>query len=367
MCDEGQAPTPIEHIFKLDTTTASATVLSFPKFDPSIGTLSCISLHDTISIVSTLGIRNLDPADKTYRFRLTVNTSVTGPGGNSYRDNFVDKLYGPDLLGASGSATDSIVYGPDTIFDNVISYSSPSNIGDFLGTGNVNLVYEIGGGVTSLAGGINFNSSVRTRTWGVFKLTYYWCPALILAANIKNFSATPANGRINLSWLVENEETNNTYELQMSTNGRQFRPVNKFHARETVEGAAAYEYQYLPQQALNGKIYFRVKQVNAEGKATYSVVRFVDAGTATKPGSVTIYPNPVRRQVSMQFGKTLNGNYKIELFNLTGQVVYRRIHRMNNTNSIVFDIPGTPAGIYFLRARNTQDNETFTGKLTVQQ
>jgi hypothetical protein len=68
----------------------------------------------------------------------------------------------------------------------------------------------------------------------------------------------------------------------------------------------------------------------------------------------------------VQFDKVLNGNYKVELISLSGQRVYQKFHRMNNTNSILFDIPGTPAGIYYLRASNTQGNETFTSKLTVQ-
>ena len=364
LCDEGQPSNPIEHIFQLDTTTSSATTLVFPRFDPAIGTLHCMTLDDTVSIVSVLGIRNLDLADKTYRFRLTVNTTVVGPGGALYRDNFADKLYGPDLLGASGSPTDSIAYGPDTIFNNVTSSSNISNIAAFLGTGNVNLTYEIGGGVTSLAGGINFNSSVRTHTWGAFKLTYYWCPAIILSSNIKSFSAIKDNNRVNLAWQVENEEPANSYELQMSRNGRQFKSIGKINAG--IHPSGSYQFQFLPEQAMNGKIYFRVKQVNVSGKATYSVVRFVEAGPREKGGGVTVYPNPVKNQVSMQFGKILNGNYKIELINLTGQVVYQRIHRMTNNNSIIFDLPGTPAGIYYLRARNTQGNEIFTSKVTVQ-
>jgi hypothetical protein len=368
LCDEGQPSTPIEHIFRLDTTTASVSALIFPRFNPAIGTLSCITLHDTISIVSTLGIGNQDTAEVVYEFRLTVNTSVIGPGPRVYRNRFADRMYGPTLLDSAGVPGDSIVYGPDTVFDDLTSISNVPNVGDYLGTGNVTLTYGIGGGVVSLSGGINYNSSIRTRTWGVFKLTYYWCPSIILAANIKSFSAirNKEDKRINLSWLVENEETNNTYELQMSHNGRQFKAISKFNAAHAAEGAANYQFEFLPDQALNGKVYFRVKQVDAEGKATYSVVRFVDAAQQQKPNSVTVYPNPAKGKVSMQFGKLLNGNYKVELINLTGQVVYQQFHRMNNTNSILFDIPGTPAGIYYLRASNTQGNETFTSKLTVQ-
>lgn len=368
LCEGGVASTPIEHVFRLDTTSSSTNNLVFPRFDPSIGTLSCVTLHDTVSIVSLLGIRNIATEDVSYRFRLTVTTSINGPAPTNvlYHDDFNDRTYGPSLLGAAGSATDSIVYGPDTIFNNVTAVNNIPNVVAFLGAGNVSLSYTIGGGVASLAGGMNFNSSVRTRTWGTFKLTYYWCPAGILAANIKSFAAVKDNNRVNLSWQVVNEEANNIYELQVSSNGRQFNTIKTFNAGNAPDGFADYKYQYLQEQAMSGKIYFRVKQTNTSGKATYSVVRFVDANQTVKPGGATVYPNPVRGQVSVQFGKTLNGDYKVELVNLTGQVVYQRIHRMNNINSILFDIPGTPAGIYYLRARNTQGNETFTSKLTVQ-
>jgi hypothetical protein len=262
---------------------------------------------------------------------------------------------------------DEVHIGPDTVFNGLYSEKYYGGGGNYIGAGNVAFDYLNTSTTTLLDGSSNYDLFVRGYTRMSVRLSYYWCPTLILAANIKNFAAMRSNGQVNLNWMVVNEDANNTYELQVSHNGRNFNAVKKFNAVNTIEGAAVYQYQYLPDQAAaSGKIYFRLKQVGADGKATYSVVRFVEAVKETKPNAVTVYPNPAKGQVSVQFGKTLNGNYKVELINLTGQVVYQRMHRMNNTNSILFDIPGTPAGIYYLRARNTGGNETFTSKLTVQ-
>jgi len=365
-CSEGEAPTPIEHVVVLDTTNSSSTLLTFPKFDPSIGILTCVSLHDTISIVSTLGIRNLDPTDKVYEFRLTVTTGVTGAGLS--RNTLAEEYYGPDLLGASGSGTDSTVYGPDTLYNNRASETFASDVTGFMGAGTVNLLYEIGGGVTSLAGGINFNSSIRTRTWGVFKLTYYWCPNIVLSSNIKSFSAVHANNRVNLLWEVVNEEPSNIYELQVSSNGKVFKPVTRLSAGGGHHGQASYDYAYVPNQAINGKLYFRIKQIGADGQVTYSVVRFVYGENQSGQDKITIYPNPLKgSQVSVQFARPLSGNYKVELINMAGQVVYSNMFRIKNTNSLLFEVPGARPGIYYFRATNTAGDDAYSSKLIIQQ
>lgn len=363
-CEEGVQPDSVIHTFTLNPTSNFNSTISFPRFNPSIGTLYCLALTSTVTAINNLGIRNLDSLQRDYEFLYTQAIGLSGPGLSASSNT--NRTYGPITLDAFGGLSDSAHFGPDTPFKNFTIIRNVSNIAGYLGTGNVNINFTNTGSTLLLQGSNNYRSTVTTFASGEFRLAYYWCQSVILSANIRSFSAVKDNNRVNLSWQVENEEANNTYELQMSRNGKQFSAIRKFGAGNTHEGAAAYEFQYLPEQAINGKIYFRIKQVNATGKVTYSVVRFVDADQSVKPGGVTVYPNPVRNQVSIQFGKALNGDYKVELISLTGQVVYQRMHRMNNTNSILFDIPGTPAGIYYLRASNTRDNETFTSKLTVQ-
>jgi len=364
-CSEGEAPTPIEHVVVLDTTNSSSTMLTFPKFDPSIGLLTCVSLHDTLSIVSTLGIRNLDPTDKVYQFRLTVTTGVTGAGLT--RNNLAEEYYGPDLLGAFASGADSTTYGPDTLFNNRATETYVSNVTGFMGAGTVDLLYEIGGGVTSLAGGINFNSSIRTRTWGVFKLTYYWCPNIVLASNIKSFSAVHSSNRVNLLWDVVNEKPSTIYELQVSSNGKVFKPVTRLSATGGHHGQSSYQHAYVPDQAINGKLYFRIKQISADGEITYSVVRFVYGENPYGQDKITIYPNPLKgNQVSVQFARPLSGSYKVDLVNMAGQTIYSNVFRIRNTNSLLFEVPGAPPGIYYFRATNTAGSDAYTSKLMIQ-
>ncbi|HSZ87289.1 MAG TPA: hypothetical protein VK787_14755, partial [Puia sp.] len=57
VCSGGSPATAVTYLDTVLPTQASSTVFSFPKFNPTIGTLSCISFNDTISVAVTTSAR----------------------------------------------------------------------------------------------------------------------------------------------------------------------------------------------------------------------------------------------------------------------------------------------------------------------
>lgn len=360
-CAEGEPANKIEHIIVLDTTLTSSTVLSFPKFDPAIGTLTCVRLDDTVSVVSRTGIRNFDPSDIEYEFILTVTTNISGP--SLTRTNSRTTNYGPDLLYAYGNPGDSINYGPDTLYKNVISNrTNTTNMTPYLGeTGNVNFTYAIGGGTVAF-GGASFNSQIRTSSWGVFKLTYFWCENSVLAKNFKSFSALKHDNVVDLEWSVADDKSSNTYEIQISYDGRKFQNIGERNSNAAEGIAAKYLYQYHIDKSAYRKAYFRIKQLTA-GVTAYSAVRVVDLeqGNAL---SANIYPNPVLRNINLNFTEPVTGDFVVHLTNQVGQLVYSGKTKVNNSNMLQVAVSQPPPpGVYYLRAREMATGKAFTGKL----
>src|SRR5580704_484038 len=153
LCSGGIPATSVTYYNPLDTTNASTSTISFPQFDPSIGTLSCVSLTDTISGITTTNVQNTASTKTQYEFLLLVANNITGPG-ISVNEDFT-KTYGPDSLSAGGSPGDSITYGPDNIFTNVKDSTASTNTAPYLGLGSVNFVYALNGGLNSVEGGFN--------------------------------------------------------------------------------------------------------------------------------------------------------------------------------------------------------------------
>ena len=362
LCEGGVAPTPIEHVVVLDTIMTSSTPISFPKFDPAIGNLICVRLDDTLTVVSTLGIKNQDPDDVEYQFLLTVITNVAGP--SMTRTDPATISYGPDILDAFGNPGDSINYGPDTLFKNKPSVMTNSgNMAPFMGAGNVNFIYSVGGGTIAI-GGSSFDARIRTRSWGVFKLTYYWCDPNPLANNIMDFSAVLENELVRLRWTVQNDEPSYQYQIQTSYDGKSFNTIGSPGGKDLIDGAATkYQYQFNPGPSPDGKLYFRVVQSNGN-VVRYSPVRILNLKGETP--AMKIYPNPATGNVNMQFGAPVSGNFVVELSNQTGQVVHSQRLSLQHAGYLRLALRDQPpGGIYFLRAREEQTGRTFIGKLVL--
>jgi hypothetical protein len=365
LCEGGVAPTAVKYSYVLDTTSASSSTISFPKFDGSIGLLTCVNFTDTLSLITTSNVNNTSPKPETYIFNLRVVNHFSGPGVSV--SQVVQKTYGPTTLGRLDSAH-SVSYGPDTLFKNNHHSTTSSDVAGFIGsTGNASFEYTVNGGLTSDQGGINYNYQIISKYWGSFGLTYYWCPNMVLSTNIKNFAAVKSNKNVNLTWLVGNDLTSNTYEIQVSKNGREFTAAGNTKAALASSGSPAkYSYQYNPNQFVAGQLYFRIKQTDANGKISYSTVKTVNMDTQGA-ASFTAYPNPIVNKVSLQFDANLTGNYRVDLTNQVGQLVFSKPMKLNNTNLIQFNLdrPASP-GMYYIRVKDESSSQVFTSKIVMQ-
>lgn len=349
-CADGEVPGVITYNVAM-AATISETTISFPKFDPSLGTLNCVVFTDTVSIESTLGIRNMDSLAREYRFLFTIGNTIVGPG--IFVDNSEQKNYGPDLLGPYGTPTDSISYGPDTLIKHVINtVINNSNITQYLGpAGTVNFTYSTYGGAIAKAGGTNFLQQVGTHSIGTFSLSYYWCPTTILSGKFKDFSIRNSGQSTRLSWMIANDNNSNRYEIQVSNDGINF--ITIILAPASANGKYQFDIAAKPEYK-----YFRIKQTDANGKISYSAVQR-QAGAET--AALRYFPNPATDQINIQNTANLNGDYSIQLFTAAGQLLHQTSQRIRANSTISMKLSGRPrAGVYYLRIQNNNNpSETF--------
>lgn len=381
-CADGSAATPITNTLTLSPTNASSASLTFPKMDPSIGDLACLSLQYNLSASSISGARNLapstallptdnplySPTGKTeYAFDLLSSATINGPGLSVVKPYHT--YYGPDSLGAYGQPDDTITYGPDNVLNGISGTKSFNANPAYLGSGNISLSYSISGGLTTTEGGMNYVQKVQTTYWGDFTLTYYWCPATPLALSIEDFTATPQGHSILLQWLANINPNNSNYEIQVSTDGKNFTRLTETTADPDATGPTAkYQYQYNPDQTDVDKLYFRIRETTATGKIGYSQVLVVNKNGT--PGaefiSYQVYPNPVTNSLSFRFNSAQNGRFRLELINTAGQVVQLKAVTLTGISEIGMDLNPKPVkGLYFLRTTDLTHDRRYTSKVYV--
>ena len=368
-CTGGVPATPVDYYATFGPTNTSSTSVSFPQFNPSIGTLACLKFRDSISGVSTTHVTNTAPDSTQYEFLLTVSNNIKGPAGGGI--NIVqpyNQIYGPDSLAPFGMPGDTITYGPDTIFNNKTGSASSTSTAPYLGTGNVSFTYTISGGVNSLEGGLNYLAGPTTIYWGEFHLTYYWCPAAPLATTIQDFTAVPNGNNILLQWLATNQEPNTSYEIQISSDGKNFNTLGEAESDPASTGTSSkYEYQYNLDPANVGKLYFRVQETDGTGKVTYSQVVLLDPNkSAASELSYSTYPNPATNSLLFQFNTNQTGRFLLQLVNVAGQVVQETSVTLTGTNQIRMNLNPQPVkGLYFLRTSDLSHNRSFVSKVFI--
>jgi hypothetical protein len=370
MCSATVPASQVTYFTSLPPTTQAVANISFPMFNPSIGTLNCVSLKDTISGVTTTYVTNVAPDSVDYKFQLTINNDIEGPGGLSSTSSY-SAIY-LDTLAADGDPGSSGVNGPDHLFTSAPDSNGTSNTAPYLGVGSVNLTYTINGGLLTQRGGTNYKDSISTIYQGDFLLTYYWCPATELATSITNFTAVPNGNAILLQWIGENQQNNTTYEIQISTDGTNFNTIGEAGSNPAATGSSAkYQYQYNPDQANVGKLYFRIKVTSPSGQVTYSQVLVVDFSADPaegNPGPISFqtFPNPATNSLLFQFNSNQTGRYLLELVSVSGQVVQQKAVTLTGTSQIRLDLSPQPAkGLYFLRTSDLTRNQSYVTKVFI--
>lgn len=157
-------------------------------------------------------------------------------------------------------------------------------------------------------------------------------------------NAIPEGDDVKVEWNTVSESNNNYFEVEVSNNGREFSTIAKLPA--TGNSSNLVQYTYLHQSPASDKLYYRIKQVDKDGKYSYSQVVFVrmKSSNSYKP---TLYPVPAGSQLTIDFHKPVL-NPVIELLSSDLKIV-----SINKKNGMVkseqIGIPHLPAGAYLAR------------------
>ena len=128
-----------------------------------------------------------------------------------------------------------------------------------------------------------------------------------------------ANGnKVQLSWSTLQEVNTSSFVIEYSADGSHFTGIGQLPAQGNSDITAKYTFWHNTPD-LNKTNFYRVKQVDLDGKASYSATRSVKF-TQGKVAAVTSFPNPVRNELILTVQEK---NLTITLNNLNGVEVRR--------------------------------------------
>ena len=162
------------------------------------------------------------------------------------------------------------------------------------------------------------------------------------------FNGRIQSGVVTLDWNTLDETGNSYFDVERSANGSQFSKIGTVTARSG--NANSYSFVDGQAQAVN---FYRLKQVDKNGKVTYSKVILVRADLGK--GATRVSPNPFVGSINIAFELNKDENVTLRLYNQSGQLVKQQVSTARagiNTLSMS-DLSPLPAGNYTLELKGT--------------
>ena len=201
---------------------------------------------------------------------------------------------------------------------------------------------------TDLAYTSTFNSG-----FSGFGLSDFTVGGGALPVSLVNFSGKHTSEGNLLSWETSSEINNNHFVIEKTFNGRNFEEIGQVLGNRTT--ALTNQYRFLETQIANGISYYRLKQVDLDGKYAYSSIIAIDTKNA---GELKFFPNPVQSQLTMELPDLSLKVVNVQIVNSSGQQMFLQKNTKTNNGKVVIDVSKLPAGIYqiILSAEGTSYN-----------
>lgn len=202
--------------------------------------------------------------------------------------------------------------------------------------------------------------------FAVDDIQFSLCPAGGVApVTMTNFSARSKGNGVSLDWSTSQELSNNYFQVERSDDGN-----TNWSVLATVSGAGNSQvvnnYNAFDASPVSGINYYRLKQVDNDGKAVYS--KTVTVKISLQKTSISLIANPFYSTLSVSFVSATSESVTARLVDVTGkQIAIEKWSVYNGTSKKDFsNLGGLQHGMYILSIINNSGEVLYNGKVVKQ-
>ena len=263
--------------------------------------------------------------------------------GNGQRRLIVARL----TSAAAVAPTNNKLYNASAIY----------SLGDTTGAGNFVIYNGTGNtvGVTGLTMATNYTFDVYEYN-GKYMHNAFTSVAsnntTTLPVKISYFEAKKVNDNVKLVWITSSEINNKGFDIQRSVNGKTFETIAFVKGEGNSNNNVIYSSIDENPFAINQvqKLYYRLNQIDFDGKSTLSPIKEVSINDAIGDG-ISIYPNPFSNELTIETLNTENTISTVQIIDISGRILISQTEavtiglgtiKLSNTSNLA-------AGIYLVK------------------
>ncbi|MFW6019874.1 MAG: BNR-repeat neuraminidase N-terminal domain-containing protein, partial [Bacteroidales bacterium] len=162
-----------------------------------------------------------------------------------------------------------------------------------------------------------------------------------------DFQAKSTDGRVELLWKTATETNNDYFVVEHSTDGRSFDVIDKVDGAGNSNEIKEYTSHHTPKSS--GIHYYRIKQVDYDGKYEYSSI---ETARIEQHESIHIYPNPAKvdQKITLDIPKNIE---QLRIINTEGKTI-----RIISQPSVREEFIPAASGMYFIQFSDGQQKQS---------
>ncbi|MBC7588688.1 MAG: T9SS type A sorting domain-containing protein, partial [Chitinophagaceae bacterium] len=213
----------------------------------------------------------------------------------------------------------------------------------------------IGGSFSALTSAIIANPS--TFCANLSKNTVAVNVASTVPVTFLGLKARKLDKKVLLEWGTASEVNSDYFAVQRSADGTSF---TSEVARLTAAGNSntTKNYSTTDVQPLSNWNYYRIKQVDKDGRTTYSNIAAINFEKAA--ALIIVYPNPAKEKLTIEYTSTKTGNVQMQVMDSKGSyVLANTVNVIAGRNTHAFNIAALSKGVYVLKCSDADGNVNF--------
>jgi hypothetical protein len=202
------------------------------------------------------------------------------------------------------------------------------------------------------------NNPDNLMGWGILNaldaVNYFPTPV-----ELSSFSASIADGGVNLVWTTATEKNNRGFEIERKSAGSGYSMIGFVEGNGTV--STPNHYSYTDKSNIRGICTYRLKQVDFDGKFTYSNEITVDVPAASDFVLQQNYPNPFNPSTMIKYSVPEASNVKLILYDALGRQVrvLTNEYKEAGNYSYTLNAGGLSSGVYIVRLSSGISNKVI--------
>lgn len=188
--------------------------------------------------------------------------------------------------------------------------------------------------------------------------TFYIHPtndlSAVLPVELSYFSSVCENNKIKIEWQTVSENNNKYFEIERSDNAIDFTNIISV---PTQNGNSNQIQNYLvyDNEPKNAKLYYRLKQIDKDGRFTYSKIVTVSCQYSSEKNIVVfVYPNPTENVLNVFINSIEEASAAVKFYDLNTSLIFQKqIDITTGNNLLDISLQNVPYGMYFVEISNS--------------